>query len=102
MSARLPVVARLQLVGGDSGPRALDQLPELSDDELDAVIPESLAAQLAVGVTAGRDPGDARWAVTDRHRAHFADSRAFADDSGFGPCVRGAPVPVANRGATSR
>jgi len=55
---------------GDSGPRALDQLPELSDFELDAIIAESLAAQLAVGVTAVRDLGDARWAVADRHRTH--------------------------------
>src|SRR3954449_1883521 len=55
---------------GDSGPRALDQLPERSDQELDTIIAESLAAQLAVGVTAVRDLGDARWAVTDRHRTH--------------------------------
>src|SRR6185437_8455361 len=37
---------------GDSGPRALDQLPELSDAELDAIVGQSLAAQLAGGVTA--------------------------------------------------
>jgi imidazolonepropionase-like amidohydrolase len=53
---------------GDAGPRALDQLPELSDAELDAVVTTSLAVQLASGVTAVRDLGDARWAVLDRHR----------------------------------
>src|SRR3954465_14845524 len=63
---------------GDSGPRALDQLPELNDDELDAIIAESLASQLAVGVTAVRDLGDARWAVTDRHRTHPAGPTAVA------------------------
>jgi imidazolonepropionase-like amidohydrolase len=63
---------------GDSGPRALDQLPELSEDELDAIIAESLAAQLAVGVTTVRDLGDARWAVTDRHRTHSAGPTVVA------------------------
>src|SRR5664280_1918697 len=63
---------------GDSGPRALDQLPELSDEELDAIIAESLASQLAVGVTAVRDLGDARWAVTDRHRTHPAGPTVVA------------------------
>lgn len=53
---------------GDSGPRALDQLPDLDDDELDAIITASMTAQLAAGVTAVRDLGDARWAVADRHR----------------------------------
>ncbi|GAA2725194.1 amidohydrolase family protein [Cellulomonas aerilata] len=53
---------------GDSGPRALDQLPELSDDQLDATIRTAGAHQLAAGVTAVRDLGDARWAVVDRHR----------------------------------
>jgi imidazolonepropionase-like amidohydrolase len=53
---------------GDSGPRALDQLPELGDDELDMVIAASMGAQLAGGVTTVRDLGDARWAVADRHR----------------------------------
>ena len=53
---------------GDAGPRALDQLPELDDGTLDAVVAASLAAQLAAGVTAVRDLGDARWAVVDRHR----------------------------------
>jgi imidazolonepropionase-like amidohydrolase len=55
---------------GDGGPRALDQLPELGDDELDAIVVTSLAIQLTSGVTAVRDLGDARWTVVDRHRTH--------------------------------
>ncbi len=51
---------------GDNGVRALDQLPELSAAELDAVITAALAQQLAAGVTAVRDLGDHRWAVVDR------------------------------------
>src|SRR4051812_7342423 len=53
---------------GDAGPHALDHFPELSDAELDAIVGRSLAEQLAGGVTAVRDLGDARWAVVDRHR----------------------------------
>src|SRR3954447_3534077 len=67
----------------DNGPRALDQLPELSDDELDAIVAASMAEQLASGVTAVRDLGDARWAVVDRHRDH-------AD----GPTVVGSGPPI--------
>lgn len=55
---------------GDGGPRALDQLPELGNDELDAIVATSLRTQLTSGVTAVRDLGDARWTVVDRHRAH--------------------------------
>jgi hypothetical protein len=55
---------------GNGGPRALDQLPELGDIEIDAIVAPSLAAQLASGVTAVRDLGDARWTVVDRHWAH--------------------------------
>lgn len=53
---------------GDGSPRALDQLPELDDERLGRIVHESAAAQLAVGVTAVRDLGDARWAVVDRRR----------------------------------
>nr|WP_277394616.1 amidohydrolase family protein [Blastococcus litoris] len=53
---------------GDAGPRALDQLPELTDDDLDGIVGASMAASLAGGVTAVRDLGDAHWAVADRHR----------------------------------
>jgi imidazolonepropionase-like amidohydrolase len=53
---------------GNSAADALDRLPGLSSDDLDAVIEASLAAQVASGVTAVRDLGDQRWAVVDRHR----------------------------------
>ncbi|MGY1640696.1 amidohydrolase family protein [Geodermatophilus sp. SYSU D00703] len=53
---------------GDSGPRALDQLPELSPDRLDAVIAEAGQQHLRAGVTAVRDLGDARWAVLEHRR----------------------------------
>jgi imidazolonepropionase-like amidohydrolase len=54
----------------DSGPRALDQLGEIDDDTLDAIVAESLRAELAAGVTTVRDLGDARWAVVDRRGRH--------------------------------
>jgi len=72
---------------GDSGPRALDQLPDLSDDELDTVIAASMAAQLAGGVTAVRDLGDAGWAVADRHRG-----------APFGPTVVASGPPITSPG----
>jgi imidazolonepropionase-like amidohydrolase len=55
---------------GDSSPRALDQLGELDDDALDAIVGQSLQAELAAGVTTVRDLGDARWAVADRRSRH--------------------------------
>lgn len=73
---------------GDGSPRALDQLPELSDAEIDDIVTRSLSAQLAAGVTAVRDLGDARWAVADRHRAHATGPAVVAS----GPpitCPRG-------------
>jgi imidazolonepropionase-like amidohydrolase len=51
---------------GDSGPRALDQLPELTADRIDAVITEAEQQHLRAGVTAVRDLGDHRWAVLER------------------------------------
>jgi imidazolonepropionase-like amidohydrolase len=53
---------------GDGGPRALDQLPELGPDRIDAIVTAAGAVQLAAGVTAVRDLGDVEWAVVDRHR----------------------------------
>jgi imidazolonepropionase-like amidohydrolase len=50
----------------DNGPRALDQLGDLDDAALDAIVAESLRAELAAGATTVRDLGDARWAVADR------------------------------------
>lgn len=60
---------------GDSGLGALDRLPTFSDEEMTAVIEESLRAHLACGVTTVRDLGDHEWAVVDwrdRHRAATA------------------------------
>ncbi|SHG21106.1 amidohydrolase family protein [Geodermatophilus nigrescens] len=51
---------------GDSGPRALDRLPELSPAEVDATVADSLRQHLAAGVTAVRDLGDVGWAVVER------------------------------------
>jgi imidazolonepropionase-like amidohydrolase len=51
---------------GDGGPRALDQLPELGQADLDAVIDDALARHLRAGVTTVRDLGDVEWAVVDR------------------------------------
>jgi imidazolonepropionase-like amidohydrolase len=48
---------------GDSGPRALDQLAELSSDQLDDAINAALGAQLAAGVTTVRDLGDIGYAA---------------------------------------
>jgi hypothetical protein len=42
----------------DSEVGALDRVPGLGDDELDAVITERLRRQLAAGVTTVRDLGD--------------------------------------------
>ncbi|TDU88386.1 imidazolonepropionase-like amidohydrolase [Kribbella voronezhensis] len=71
----------------DSGPAALDRIPDCSDDELDAVIEKSLADQLAAGVTAVRDLGDRSWAVVDW--------RGGGDRSGFPAVVAsGPPITV--------
>jgi imidazolonepropionase-like amidohydrolase len=50
---------------GDSTLGALDHLPTFSDEEMTAVIEDSLRAHLACGVTTVRDLGDRRWAVID-------------------------------------
>jgi imidazolonepropionase-like amidohydrolase len=67
---------------GDAGPRALDQLPELTDTEVDAIVESSLGAQLTAGVTTVRDLGDIHYAVADRHRG------------GEGPTVLAAGPPI--------
>jgi imidazolonepropionase-like amidohydrolase len=51
---------------GDNGPRALDQLPELSQDQLNQIISDAFAQHLRAGVTAVRDLGDRDWAVVER------------------------------------
>jgi imidazolonepropionase-like amidohydrolase len=52
----------------DSGPAALDRIPELDADELQAVITAAERQHLRAGVTAVRDLGDHRWAVVERSR----------------------------------
>ncbi|MCW2829540.1 MAG: amidohydrolase, partial [Aeromicrobium sp.] len=49
----------------DGGLGALDRVPELSPDELEAVVARSLRTQLGAGVTTVRDLGDHHWAVLD-------------------------------------
>jgi len=71
---------------GDSGPRALDQVPELSAEELERVIATAEQQHLRAGVTAVRDLGDHRWAVLDR----------IGSDDG-GPTVVGAGPPITSR-----
>ncbi len=51
---------------GDNGPRALDQLPELTAGQVDRIVASSLQQQLAAGVTTVRDLGDLDWAVVER------------------------------------
>jgi imidazolonepropionase-like amidohydrolase len=53
----------------DSKLGALDRVPGLRDDELDAVVSEGLRRQLAAGVTTVRDLGDRRFAVVARRDA---------------------------------
>jgi imidazolonepropionase-like amidohydrolase len=54
----------------DSGPGALDRIPDFSAAELDAVIENSLRVQLASGVTTVRDLGDRDWAVIEWRARH--------------------------------
>ena len=60
----------------DSQFGALDRVPGLDDEQLDAVVAQSLRDQLAAGVTTVRDLGDRRYAVLghrDRQRAAEID-----------------------------
>ncbi len=52
----------------DGSDGALDRIQEPSDDEMRAVVTQSLRRHLAAGVTTVRDLGDRRFAVLD-HRA---------------------------------
>lgn len=71
----------------DSGPRALDQVPELSAEELERVIATAEQEQLRAGVTTVRDLGDHRYAVLDR---------IGAEDRG--PTVIGSGPPITSPG----
>ncbi len=58
----------------DSTVGALDRVPGMTDDQLDAVVTRSLADQLAAGITTVRDLGDLRFAaVTRRDRQQFGE-----------------------------
>jgi imidazolonepropionase-like amidohydrolase len=72
---------------GDNGLAALDQIPGLSPDDLQAVISASLQQQLTAGVTTVRDLGDHRWAVLDR--------RGKDDDA---PTILAAGPPITSPG----
>lgn len=71
------VDSHVHLVGDDS-PRALEQLPELSETELTAIVERGLARQLAAGVTTVRDLGDRGWLVADRFRDRPSGPRVLA------------------------
>jgi imidazolonepropionase-like amidohydrolase len=70
----------------DSGPHALDQLPELDPAALAAVISASLQIELAAGVTTVRDLGDIGYAVL----AHRGDR--------LGPSVLASGPPITSVG----
>jgi imidazolonepropionase-like amidohydrolase len=74
---------------GDSDNGALERLPELSADQLHAVIETALAQQLASGVTTVRDLGDDRWSVVDRR------DRAGANQ---GPHIVASGPPITSMG----
>src|SRR5215212_6796113 len=73
---------------GDSSPRALDQIPDLSADELQNVIATAEQQHLRAGVTTVRDLGDHRWAILDRIGSRGTGS------AGHGPTVIGSGPPV--------
>ena len=85
----------------DGGPRALDQLAELADGDLDRIVTTSLRRQVAAGVTTVRDLGDRDWFVADRRAERAGLPRVLASgppitaDGGhcavMGGAVRGAP-----------
>jgi imidazolonepropionase-like amidohydrolase len=64
---------------GDSRPGALDRVPELTEEEIDGVISESLGRQLAAGVTTVRDLGDRNYVVVDRRDRQRTGIRAATE-----------------------
>jgi imidazolonepropionase-like amidohydrolase len=68
----------------DSTPGGLERTESMSDDEIDVVVADSLARQLASGVTAVRDLGDRRYrAVAARDRAQAGLPRIVASGPPF-------------------
>jgi hypothetical protein len=82
----------------DSEVGALDRVPGLGDDELDAVITEGVRRQLAAGVTTVRDLGDLRYAVVNRRDVQRAGRTrepepTIVASSGLNQCWRALPFP---------
>jgi imidazolonepropionase-like amidohydrolase len=84
----------------DSGPDALDRIPEFSDAELVTVIEDALAAHLRSGVTTVRDLGDREWAVID-WRDRNRES-AFPTVLGSGPPITSSRGHCWNMGGEAR
>ena len=84
----------------DSGPDALDRIPEFSDAELVTVIEDALAAHLRSGVTTVRDLGDRDWAVID-WRDRNRES-AFPTVLGSGPPITSTRGHCWNMGGEAR
>ncbi|HEY9379079.1 MAG TPA: amidohydrolase family protein [Jiangellaceae bacterium] len=79
---------------GDSGDRALDQLPSLSDTDRDEIIHRALSAHVQSGVTAVRDLGDVDWAVADHRDTAPGQPHVVAS----GPPITSAGGHCANMG----
>jgi len=85
----------------DSGPGALDRLPEFSKVELAAIIEDALRAHMAAGVTTVRDLGDRGWAVIDwrdRNRSNVALPTVL----GSGPPITSPNGHCSNMGGEAR
>ena len=81
----------------DSGPGALDRVPDPSEDEMVAVVETSLRAEAAAGVTTVRDLGDRRFAVVGWRDAH-RDDAAFPRVVASGPPITTPGGHCANMG----
>lgn len=77
---------------GDSRTGALDRLGEYDDGELDGVIAQALARQLATGVTTVRDLGDRRWAAL-----HWRDRATAAAEAFPRPTITASGPPITSR-----
>jgi len=75
----------------DGGPSALDQLGELTEDDLHRIVAAALHGQVAAGVTTVRDLGDQEWFVADRRAARDGLPRVLASGPpitvGHGHCA---------------
>jgi imidazolonepropionase-like amidohydrolase len=80
-------------LGGDSEDRALERLPEFSDDHLRSVIEAGLRRHLAAGVTTVRDLGDRAWSVLA-----WRDGRNGRDAGARRPAVVASGPPITSPG----